>query len=225
MLSFQISDTLLFQVWKLRVAFFISLLLCGFSCPLLAQENAWEENKLKDGITVLSREKSSEKTKEFRVEMEVEATLETLVSVIKNASLGTKWINRAVKFKTLEELTPEEWYSYTEIAIPWPFLNKDLITRNTLTADSLLRFVEISMISEPNFIPEKEGLSRLQHSEGVWRFEKTDKSKTLVSYEVFARSSGGLPAWVVTPIIVHGLYVTLKDMRQVVKGESRKVDN
>lgn len=201
---------------RIGLIFLVLELLC---LPLLGQENPWEEDKVKEGITVSSRERSSEKTNEFKAQMVVEADLEILVKVIKEASLGTQWVNRAVKFETIDEVDAYEWYSYTEIAIPWPFLNKDLVTHNTLFYDSTGQKVEVQMISEPDYIDEKKGLSRLQHSEGVWVFQELEAGEIQVSYQVFARSSGGLPAWIVNPIIVHGLYVTLRDLKKVVQAD------
>ncbi len=180
------------------------------------QHTAWELNKEKDGVVIRTRERAEEHTKEFQAEMTVPTSVNKLVTLIQTDSLGIRWINRAEQFKTLKIVNDSAWYSYTEISIPWPFLNKDLITYNQLfrKPDGS---IAISMVSHPTYIPEKKGLSRLQHSEGWWYFTPSANGDTRVTYEVFAKSSGGLPEWIVTPIIIHGLYVTLRDLRSVVQ--------
>ncbi len=201
------------------------LLLWGVFCSVCvsanAQTAAWQLEREKDSITVSSRHRDEEKTKEFRVEMKSSYAVADFVRIIKEASLGTQWIHRAVRFETLETLNERTWYTYTEISIPWPFANKDLITHNTLLENTKEHNVTIRMVNQPTFRPQIEGISRLEHSEAQWRFETLPSGETLVAYEVFARSSGGLPAWLVNPIIVQGLYATLRDLRTVVATQKK----
>lgn len=204
-----------FAVGLLARNWFITCLLFLATTSLFAHvpEESWKLSMEKDGIRVYSRKRPGSGMREMKAEMTISGMQPgKVIRLIRNDSMATEWINRAVQFRTLHTENPNEWFTYTEVAIPWPFPNKDLITRNRLVASPGKTLIE--MLSQPDFYPEQAGKSRIGRSDSRWIIVQ-EAGGTHITYEVFAESSGGLPEWVVMPILVRGLYSTFEQMRNL----------
>jgi hypothetical protein len=128
---------------------------------------------------------------------------------------ATEWINRMKIFKDLKVINDTVWYTYSEVEIPFPFKNKDFITKNVISQDKKTKIVTIAIKSVPDFIPEKEGKSRIRKSEGFWQFKPVGLGKTEITYTFYAEQDGSLPAWLVNPIVVNSVYDTMLGLQKM----------
>jgi hypothetical protein len=189
-----------------------------------AQEATWTLQKEKSGVSVYKRPFKKKKGKETKAVMEVEASVASLVALVKDSEAGPQWLSRINVFKTFEELSPAEWYTYAEASLPFPYTNRDLITLNSIWQDSLSKTVRVYLKGDWKKLPEKEGLVRIKEAEGFWQFRPINAQKTEVVYQFYAEPHLDLPAWIKDPIIANGLITTMKNMRQqVAKSKYQKV--
>ncbi|MEH0156063.1 hypothetical protein V6R21_18085 [Limibacter armeniacum] len=184
--------------------------------PKISQNNVkdWQLIKEKGEIKVWYRVKS-DGHREYKAEMVTKVSVKEIVDLIQNDELGTKWINRAVAFKTIDQEADSSWYTYTEIEIPWPFDNKDLVSYNRVfyqSPDSAF----IKMDAVPNHIPEEKNKARIVHMDASWAAKSLDEQSSVLTYTV-ASHAYGLPPWIAQPIVAHGLYTTLHDMDKVLQ--------
>ena len=158
----------------------------------------------------------------MKAEMEVSVSVTTLVELIKDAEKAPKWISRVYSFENAEIISEYEWYTYSEVSIPWPFNDKDLVTYNILTYSLPDSSAFIESESKPEYIEEKEKRSRIKNYHGSWTFTPMENGNTQVVYKVYSQSSGGLPAWLVTPLVANGIHDTLQEMREQLEEVSVK---
>jgi hypothetical protein len=183
---------------------------------LFPGQDQWHLHKEEGGIRVYSRPYQHKSFKQFRTQMEVETSPEVMTAVIRDSQGALAWVDRAKVFKDLKVVSTSEWYSYTEIEIPFPFKNKDIVTHNQLWQDSL--GIGVRIVSEPDFVPTEKGKDRIEKSEASWYFKALPGGKTQVTYLVYSEPDGILPQWLVAPLVAGSLHHTMKNLRQACKA-------
>ena len=181
---------------------------------------AFHLEKDEDGIKVYVRKMKTIKTREFKAVLTVNSTLDGIVALIKDESAGKEWIQRLNYFKSIKTVNDKIWYTYSEIDIPWPFDDRDLITRNTITQDSITKIVTVTLVSEPRFIAEKEDLVRMQKSEGAWILKPLGNGKVEVTYTIYSEPVKVIiPPSFILPFIVNGIHESVDKLRTIVERD------
>ncbi|MBX2843636.1 MAG: hypothetical protein KTR26_17835 [Flammeovirgaceae bacterium] len=178
----------------------------------------WKLAKDKSGIQIYTKNLEEVGFKQIKATVILESSVESCVALIKDAEAGKDWINRVVEFKDLKIENDSLWYTYAEIAIPWPFNNKDLVSKNKLKLDKNTGIVTVFLESEPGFIPEAEGKNRIKKSEGSWQFIPQSDGTTEVIYQIYAEPNDFLPQWLVNLVVIGSIFDTFNEFREKVKA-------
>ncbi len=179
----------------------------------IAQEE-WQLHKQKNEITVSWRNLPKKAGREIKTQMTLQANPKALEALIRDDKNATQWIDRVIKFENIHELSPSEWHSYSEIEIPFPFANKDLVTHNRVEYDSQTGATKIYLKAVPDLIPRKDGISRIIKMQAVWEFLPINLTTTKVTYIISAQTESILPAWLTTPIVSDGMYMSFLKMKE-----------
>lgn len=194
-----------------------------FSNSDYVREDGWELQKNEDGIQIFSRTLPGSKFKQRKGTAIINSDLNGVVALIKDAEAGPLWIDRMIDFKSLKIVNEKEWYTYSELEIPWPFENRDLITQNVISQDPKTRTVTITLTSLPKFIPVKEGKVRMGESEGSWTIEPFGKEQVKVTYLMWSEPGKfAFPQAFITPIVVNSIHSTIKNMKRLLENEKYK---
>ncbi|EAY27807.1 START domain-containing protein [Microscilla marina] len=178
---------------------------------------AWKLIKNKEGISVYARKYKNTNHRELKAIAVFKASLSSLVAIIKDDASVPQWINRMKLFQNIHTVSNQQWYTYAEISLPFPYYNRDLISLNTLEQNSDNHIVVIDIESKPNYLPKKRKKVRMKNAEGQWRFKPLGNGKILVSYQFYAEPNLGLPAWIINPLATKGVWNTLKKFREMAK--------
>lgn len=194
-----------------------------FSRSEFVRENGWELQKDEDGIQIFSRTLPGSKLKQRKGTAIINSDINGVVALIKDAEAGPLWIDRMIDFKSLKIVSEKEWYTYSELEIPWPFENRDLITQNVISQDPKTRTVTITLTSFPKFIPVKEGKVRMGESEGSWTIEPLGKEQVKITYLMWSEAGKfTFPQAFITPIVVNSIHSTIKNMKKLLESEKYK---
>ncbi|MCC5927916.1 MAG: hypothetical protein JJU28_01605 [Cyclobacteriaceae bacterium] len=187
-----------------------AFLICSPLFFLYAQEAEWTLKKSKEGIDIHYRwvGTGQDRVRQLRTSMRLDCEVDDVVEMIRNDSASLRWVNRMVQFKNFDESENGSWYTYSEIDIPWPFQNRDLITRNQLKKTE--KGAVITLLSAPDKLPDVEGLVRIETFSGEWIIDKTSVGKTQIDYLVMTEGPPLLPAWFTDPIVENGLIKTMQ---------------
>jgi hypothetical protein len=190
------------------------------------QSQAWKLVKNDNNIKIYNRNYSQTQFKEYQAIMVIKSSLKNCIALIKDDNAAKSWINRIKEFRTIKVISPQEWFTYTEISLPFPFQNRDLISHNkisNLSLDNVLvgnykaEIIKIELLSVPDFIPENTDKVRMKKSHGFWQFRQLPNQEIEVIYHFFSEPVIALPQWFVEPFIIKGIHTTLTKMREVVK--------
>jgi hypothetical protein len=190
-----------------------------FICSILAghSQYKWKLSKDKDGIKVFLADNPKSKFKSIKVECTLQGTFDKLIGVLTNVDHLKDWVYNTKTSYLIKKITPYDLYYYTETSIPWPMSNRDAVVHLRVTKDSLQRFVKISAISEPLFIPEREDKVRIPRSNVNWYVTMPTRNSMTIIYTFEADPGGNLPAWVANSFADKGPYESFKKLSELLK--------
>ena len=205
----------------LKNLFIVSLFFSSGLSSCLYADNIWKQNKNEDGIRVFTKDVQGSALKAFRGVVSIPARLSSIVAVIDDTSIYLKLFHNATYAKDLMRISENEAYKYMITALPWPAKNRDSIIRSNFKQNKKSKIVQITMKSVPNYIPSKPGLVRIQRMTGRWLLVP-EGNNVKVFYEMNVDPSGSLPTWLVNAMSIDLPFITLKNLRELVKQEKYK---
>ena len=121
----------------------IGILLTGLTFEASSQKE-WEFKKEEEGIMAFTRSREGIKFKEYRVEMELKATLSQIMSIFKDFEVHTDLFPGTEDIKVyLDE--PARYVTYIKFDIPFPARDRDAVFDNHLSHDSLSKTLKIDI--------------------------------------------------------------------------------
>lgn len=179
---------------------------------LHAQERSWQLVKNTDGIKVFSRENSRTKLNEVFVTTETKASVSSLVSVVEDASNHKNWIYLCKIGKVIRHVSPYEWIYYSEANAPWPFENRDVVTKVKLMQDAATKTVFIQSNTFDDTIPEKNNYIRIPYARTQWAFTPEKNGFTKIALRMTINLGGYIPKWLMRLTAATGPYHTVKNL-------------
>lgn len=189
-----------------------------------AQDNPWQLVKNANGIKVFSRENSKTKLNEIVVTAEAKAPVASFVSVIKDASNHKNWIYLCKEGKVIRYVSPSEWIYYSESNAPWPFENRDVVTKVRLIHDTATKTVFIQSNTFKDSIPVKNNYIRIPYIWTQWAFTPEKNGLTKIQLKLTINLGGDIPKWLMRFTASTGPYHTVKNLLfQVRRPKYKKV--
>ena len=179
----------------------------------------WKLSKDKDGIKVFLADNPKSKFKNIKVECTLQGTLDRLISILTNVDHLKDWVYNTKTSYLIKKITPYDLYYYSETSIPWPMSNRDAVVHLRITRDSLQRFMRVSAISEPLFIPERNDKVRIPRSNVNWYVTMPSKNTLSITYTFEADPGGNLPAWVVNSYADKAPYESFKNLSELLRKQ------
>ena len=193
------------------------VLFSTFASAAFGQYN-WKLSKDEGGIKIYQSEVKHSKFKSIKVECTLEGTYDKLMTILNDVINQKKWVYNNVNSSMLQRISANEFYYYSETHLPWPMTNRDAIIHLKMNKDSLNRFLKISAVSVPGYIPEKSKMVRVPRSDISW-YVTMPSAKTISIVYVFDTDPGGsLPAWVVNMFTDKGPYESFKKLSELLKS-------
>jgi hypothetical protein len=177
-------------------------------------QTSWKVDKNKDGIVVYTRAEKGSAFKSFKAVATIEASIDEIISILKDADSYLKWYGYTKTSKLIKKENDVQ-YNYVETIFPWPFVNRDMVYRmstNTLHSG----VVKISLIGLPNYIPEKEGITRMQKAEGYLLLRPLN-GKTEITYVFHSEPGDNIPTWLANNSIAELPLKTLLGLKEILK--------
>jgi hypothetical protein len=202
----------------MKKIFIIGLLL---SANLFAYEleGKWKEINRQDGITVWSAEVKGRSIVAFKGNVDINASIQTIASILADSSRKHLWIAKLKSIKTLERPTPFSAVEHYEIQTPWFLSNRDFVYRADmkLSKDKQQIFVTVKSITHKKQ-PPVDGIVRAEVVEGKYILTKIAKKRTNVVVQMLADPKGSIPKWVVNIYQKSWPYLTLKKIKELAES-------
>lgn len=206
----------------MKFNYLIAIVLCLSLAPLAAQPGEWKLKKEADGLKVYLRSAGDSNIKEVKIETIFEASLSSIISVLKDVPAYPDWIYKCAKAERLEPAANTSSLYYCEIDFPWPLADRDFIAKSNLRQDPHTRHVFIEVKSRPSQLPEKNGIVRIKTLNIHYEFIPLSANKVQMNYRLHSDPGGALPAWLVNMAVDNGPVNTVKGIREMLKKEQYK---
>jgi len=191
------------------------LVVCLFTISSVNADE-WQLAKETDGIQVFTRSISGSSLKAFKGVVTIPARLTSIVATIDDTSIHTRLFHNTKIAKELKKVSPTESYRYFVTKLPWPVKNRDSIVHSVLKQNKQTKSIQVTLTAAPKYIPVKSGLVRIQQMTGRWLLVP-EKNSVKVVYEMSVNPGGNLPTWLVNSMSVDLPFITLKNLRNLVK--------
>jgi len=162
-----------------------------------AQHGQWQLAKDDNGVKIYTRRLPNEKFKEVRAIFELNATEDQLTNVLKDIPHHNNWSYGTKKTYVISKRGKDTIVYYSEVALPWPLSNRDLVIELTFRKDTVTNVLHIQAKSIPGTVPHYPDLVRVPYSLATWEVTPLMGKKLKIEYILSADPGGSLPGWLV----------------------------
>jgi len=116
----------------------IIIILCSFilsSTNTLAQEE-WKLVKDKDAIKIFTRSIEGTRLKEYKGEAILSVTIEQLYNYLIKVENYQDWVYECKESTLISKVDDKEYIFYSIYKIPWPFYNRDIVTKMVVSGSN-----------------------------------------------------------------------------------------
>lgn len=205
-----------------KIYFCLVVMVLLFSNGLQAQDSEWKFKKEKEGIKVYLREIANSNIKELKMTTTMDASLSTLISALDDVEMYKEWVYRCADAKILKVINESEMIYYTKTDFPWPLSDRDVVTKATLSQDSVTKVITSFTKVYPNYFEEIDGVVRIPELEITWMFTPLSNGKVHLDYLLSSDPGGHIPAWAINLGIDQGPAQSIINFKKMLKKDKYK---
>jgi len=191
------------------------VLISFYSTSVLAQYE-WELRQDKDEIFIYTRSLPDKKYLEFKASTEVEASLHSLMALIKSVDQMSTWMGNFKENELLDSKGFWHQVSYHEVYVPIIY-NRDLVLELEMRQEKAANAIRIDMRCLPDYLPEKKKKARIQEMHGYWLCTPIDNGKIRIEYSMYVDPGSTIPGWLYNMRIKKDPYNTLTRIKKKVR--------
>jgi len=200
------------SVWILLCTLLIGL--CSTS--IKAESDGWDMRYSEDGLNVYTKHIEGAQIKSFRAEMEVDATMDQVLSVIKDVKHYSDWFHLCRSYEVLQGSMEEgEYIGYYVVEAPWPLKDRDVYVRNVMSRDAGTQTVTILTNAVPDFQPVKDDFTRVPEVYGRWTFRPVTPTRTYIEFIGHGHPGGIIPVWIANLVVTDVPKKTFLNLREL----------
>lgn len=210
---------------KQKTVFFAVLFCIVVTVQIEAKENKtkkipgdWELAQKEGNVSVYYRWISIDtaRTREMKAEFTIEAEVAQILPYFSEPENYYSWA-AGVKECKIKKFGEDNWVTYTLMNYPWPFKQRDLVTRHMVSNSGDETIVSIS--ADPDFYAREKGIERIQRYRGQWKFRTNEKGFTEVDYCIVSFEKPVFPRFIQDPVIRKLFIDSLQDLKQMAEAK------
>ena len=199
---------------------YISILLCLFSITLTSQD--WTFQKEVDGIKAYNRTVKDSKFKEYRIEAEIESSLESMVAVLQDIDIYLDVFpdNKSASLEKTSGETHFEIFLHTKT--PFPVKDRFTYSQTDYSYDAASSTVNISVdcLNNEYLQKQKDRGVLVIDCKGFWKIKDLKNGKLGIVHQFYADPGGMVPAWIVNKRTIESPIKSIKSIRKFVKKKA-----
>lgn len=172
----------------------------------------WKLKKESGSVKVYTANVEQSDFKSVKVECTVHGTFSQVVAALFDVNRHHEWVFNCKSAKLLKTVGANELIYYSEMEVPWPATNRDLIA-HLKVQQTAPNVVTIESHSEPVYIPEQGGLVRVKLSKAQWKLTAMGNNTIRIDYVVQFDPSGAVPAWLTNMFVTKGPMETFEKLQ------------
>ncbi|HQV21888.1 MAG TPA: hypothetical protein PLJ88_02215 [Agitococcus sp.] len=162
--------------------------------------NDWvlvKKDKLKN-ITTWAKREDGKSIRSFKVDMTLDASLETVARVHFDVENIKRWFWETKESRLLKKVNDKEYYFYQVFNAPLTIPDRDSIVHVTVEPFSAKRgYMMLTLKAVPDFMPPQPGKTRVTAQDYYIKFTPIDKNTTRLESSGYIDPGGVMPAWTI----------------------------
>jgi hypothetical protein len=197
------------------VAPLCSLIYLSITWP--AHANAWETVLDSDGLYVQQRPYAGSALNEIKGVTELEASLNAVMALLKDAGFNQQWVYRSGGASILKENGYAQAYVHGVVDAPWPMRDRDTVVRFDYRQQPDTKVITIAITNFPSYIASNDEFVRVPDFGGYWELRPGKAGWVTVTYQVYGDPGGMIPVWLANYAALRSVIKTLQNMHSAVK--------
>ncbi|HNH42838.1 MAG TPA: hypothetical protein PK633_01940 [Agitococcus sp.] len=182
--------------------------------------NDWvlvKKDKLKN-ITTWAKREDGKSIRSFKVDMVVDADLETLARVHFDVENIKRWFWETKESRLLKKVNDKEYYFYQVYNAPLTVPDRDSIVHVTIEPFTAKRgYMQMNLKAAPEFMPEQPGKTRVAAQNYYIKFTPIDKNTTRLESAGYIDPGGIIPAWTINFVQRSAPYISMLGLARMVQ--------
>lgn len=198
----------------LLVAVFVQSFFAGTHSAHSDAPAPWKVALEDEDITVYKRSRASSPYEEVRAEAVLDGTVSQFTPFFSDPANYKKWVYGALETQLLESTQPLDFIFRGVFKIPWPFENRELISRVVIAEQSspvMLTATLSHALTSHKASPE---LVRVERFESLWSVVQDSEQKVRFSIDMYVEPGGKLPPFVVNLVLSRIQLWSIKNLRR-----------
>jgi hypothetical protein len=200
----------------------IITILFSLSFAIVYAGTNWELKKDKEGIKVFSGSVPNSNIKAVKAECVLNTSLSRLTALLLDAKAHEQWVYSTKSSYLIKKVSDQEQIYYSEMSMPWPIVNRDVVVDLKITQNPVTREVAVDAIVVTGYVPIKDGIIRVPLSKVNWAIIPIGNSQVKIEYTAQADPGGSVPAWAVNMFCDKGPFETFKKLKSVLASDAYK---
>lgn len=182
--------------------------------PQVYSSSEWTEALEDSGITVFKRSRAASPYQEVRAQARLKGQVSQFAGFFKDPENYKKWVYGALDTQLLETVKPNELIFRGVFQIPWPFENRELISRVLISESDSPASLTATLSHAPTQLPISSGLVRVDHFESIWNVSQDSEDAVRMSIDMYVEPGGKLPPFIVNLVLSRIQLWSIKNLRQ-----------
>lgn len=195
---------------------YIVFLLCLLAFSLNAQD--WEFQKEVEGIKAYNRQVKNSKFKEYKVEAEIEASLESMITVLQDIDIYLDIFPDNKKATVIETNNNDHFEIFLHTKTPFPVKDRYSYSQTDYSFDKATNTVSmvVECLDNDYLRKHNKGVG-VTDCKGFWNIKDLGNGTLSVKHQFYADPGGMVPAWVVNNRTIESPIKSIKSIRKFVK--------
>ncbi|GLQ30168.1 START domain-containing protein [Litoribrevibacter albus] len=188
-------------------------LIAGMSSAFAA---GWTLEKEDNGISAYTQFSQELGYNRVKLEMVVDAPVESLVSINTDADGLNQWME---SFDEVEVVKQDAWYDYVLYVtydFPFPYQDRDSLSR-TLVYKKDNGSVVVKFLLADEGKAQSDDYIRMDYIDGAWEFIPLENHQTKVVYTSLVSPGGEGPKWVINAFSLDVPFTSFENLREKLK--------
>lgn len=174
----------------------------------------WKVALEDDGITVYKRNRTGSAYEEVRAEALLDGKVSQFTPFFNDPVNYKKWVYGTLESQLLESVKPLDFVFRGVFQIPWPFENRELISRVLIeeqTEPATLTATLSHATTSQQVLPD---LVRVERFQSVWRVAQFSERQVQFSIDMYVEPGGQLPPFIVNLVLSRIQLWSIKNLRR-----------
>jgi len=156
--------------------------------------------------------------RERKAEFIVIANVEKVLFTITDATEAKKWMKNVKRNEVLKRINTNEYILYTLFDLPWPFDNRDLVSKYVVNYNSELESYNVVIESKENMYKTIQSAQRIEKYKATWTIAKTTNGSK-ITFSAITYTPPEMPRYIQDPVMERTFHQNMLNLKNLLENK------